>query len=112
MINHLIPANSVVLTKPIADKDLITLSQALSYVDNLIYGRVLLRQKLTNLVLGLGENIQALYDESGNLLNTTYENSLITVHESLYGLLLLTGNEVAVPPDFRQPRYRSLRNSL
>lgn len=106
MINHLIPANSVVLTKPIADKDLITLSQALSYVDNLIYGRVLLRQKLTNLVLGLGENIQALYDESGNLLNTTYENSLITVHESLYGLLLLTGNEVAVPPDFRQPRYK------
>lgn len=106
MINHLIPANSVVLTKPIADKDLITLSQSLSFVDNLIYGRVLLRQKLANLVLGLGENIQAQYDEAGKLVNETFENNLLTVHETLYGLLLLTGNEAAVPPAFREPRYK------
>ncbi|MBE6410195.1 MAG: M48 family metallopeptidase [Akkermansiaceae bacterium] len=106
MINHLIPANSVILTKPIADRDLITLSQSLSFVDNLVYGRVLLRQKLANLVLGLGENIQAQYDEVGNLVNRTFENSLLTVHETLYGLLLLTGHEEAVPPRFRTPRYK------
>lgn len=106
MINHLIPANSVILTKPITDKDLITLSQSLSFVDNLIYGRVLLRQKLANLVLGLGENIQAQYDKSGNLVNRTFENSLLTVHETLYGLLLLTGNEAMVPSRFRSPRYK------
>lgn len=105
MINHLIPANNIVSAKTLSGQDMVTLSQALSFVDNLVYGRVLLGQKLGNLISGHAEVIQAQYSESGELLNPVYECQPLTVHELLYGLLLHVGRKSAVPGHFLNPRY-------
>lgn len=105
MINHLVPAYNAIASGTLSPQSYVVLSQTLSYTEMLVYSRVLLRQKVSNLIAGLSENIQACYDADNNLQHPVYCARAITLHELLYGLLILTGHEDAVPLGFRQQRY-------
>ncbi len=112
MANHLVPAFSVVSAGAVENRSMVVLSQTLSFTEALVYSRVLLNQKISNLLSGLSDSICADYDEQGSLTNLVYEAKLITTHELLYGLMMLTGTKAAVPPDFRTPRFIVDRNFI
>ena len=112
MANHLVPAFSVVSAGSVSERSMVVLSQILSYTESLVYSRVLLNQKISNLLSGLAEEVSVSYDEQGCLTNLVYEAKLITTHELLYGLLMMTGHESAVPAEFRTLRFTVNQNFI
>ena len=112
MANHLVPAFSVVSAGSVPERSMVVLSQILSYTETLVYSRVLLNQKISNLISGLAEEVCASYDDQGGLATVVYEAKLITTHELLYGMLMMTGHESAVPAEFRTPRFTVNQNFI
>ena len=53
MANHLVPAFSVVSAGSVSERSMVVLSQILSYTESLVYSRVLLNQKISNLLLSI-----------------------------------------------------------
>lgn len=100
----MVPFFNATSAEPLGDKTLVLVSQLMSFTETLVYSRVLLRQKIKNLIVGLSEIIQ-VRPEADLTQCKAYESRALALHELLYGLLMKTGHQESVPQDFRKPRF-------